>query len=155
MRRTSLRLLLVLTGLGVAACDWPTYESPYAGMPPLKERVVAVAVAPAAAAPAAVAAANLTPEQAQAAQVFATRCAVCHGPNGDANIPVAKGLVPPPRNFRDAVWQKATTDAAIEDVIARGGAALGKSPVMPPNPDLAAKPEMLRALRAHVRSFNL
>ncbi len=147
-----LGLLLLVTCL--TACDWPTYESPYAGMPPLKERVApvaAVAPTPAPAAPAA----SLTPEQAQAAQVFSTRCAVCHGPNGDANIPAAKGLVPPPRNFHDAAWQQATTDAAIEDVIAKGGAALGKSPVMPPNPDLAAKPEMLRALRAHVRSFRM
>ena len=38
-------------------------------------------------------------------------------------------------------------------IIKFGGAAVGKSPAMPPNPDLVAKAEVVTALREHVRSL--
>jgi len=62
-------------------------------------------------------------------------------------------LTPQPRNLRDAAFQTKVDDAYLEKVIQFGGAAVGKSPAMPPNPDLADKPEVLKALRAHVRSL--
>jgi hypothetical protein len=34
-----------------------------------------------------------------------------------------------------------------------GGAAVGRSPTMPGNPDLMSKPEVVRALVAHVRGL--
>lgn len=34
-----------------------------------------------------------------------------------------------------------------------GGAAVGRSPSMPGNPDLMSKPEVVAALVAHVRSL--
>ena len=37
-------------------------------------------------------------------------------------------------------------DAYLEKIILRGGTAVGKSPLMPPNPDLETKPEVVRAL---------
>lgn len=89
----------------------------------------------------------------QAKEMYTTRCATCHGPTGRGNGPGAANLTPKPRTFVDADWQKATSDEDIEKVIVLGGAAVGKSPAMAANPDLASKPELVKGLRAVVRSF--
>ena len=39
-------------------------------------------------------------------------------------------------------------------VIKYGGAAVGKSPMMPANPDLSAKDEVVKALRVHIRELS-
>jgi hypothetical protein len=75
------------------------------------------------------------------------------GPTGAGDGPSAPALVPHPRNFRDVAWQKAVTDAEIEKAIGEGGAAVGKSPMMPPNADLRTQPGTVQALRMMVRSF--
>ena len=89
----------------------------------------------------------------EAEQIFQTRCVTCHGPRGEGNGPASAGLTPPPRNFTDPAWQTSVTDAHIEQIIQYGGAAVAKSPAMPANPDLMAKPEVVAALRAHVREL--
>jgi hypothetical protein len=45
------------------------------------------------------------------------------------------------------------TDDEITKAITYGGAAIGKSPMMPANPDLDAKPEVVAALVHIVRDF--
>jgi mono/diheme cytochrome c family protein len=87
------------------------------------------------------------------AQLFATRCATCHGPDGDGRGPAAAGLSPAPRDLRDPAWQASVSDAHIEQVIAGGGPAVGLSPLMPAQPDLARDRARLESLRAHVRSL--
>jgi len=77
----------------------------------------------------------------------------CHGPQGHGDGPASAGLTPKPRNFSDQTWQTAVTNAHIENIIQYGGVAVGKSPAMPPNPDLVAKPAVVKALRAHVRNL--
>jgi mono/diheme cytochrome c family protein len=111
--------------------------------------------APPAAAPAAPApAASTSPgAEAEARQIFESRCVTCHGPGGAGDGPASAGLTPPPRNFQDPAWQTSVTDAHIEQIVQYGGAAVGKSPAMPANPDLMAKPEVVAALRAHVRGL--
>jgi mono/diheme cytochrome c family protein len=110
--------------------------------------------APAApAAPSAPAAAGAGAARDEALQIFETRCVTCHGPQGEGNGPASAGLTPPPRNFRDPAWQTSVTDAHIEQIIQYGGAAVGRSPAMPANPDLMSKPEVVTALREHVRSL--
>jgi uncharacterized membrane protein len=89
----------------------------------------------------------------RAKTMYADRCAVCHGPGGGGDGPTAGGLTPKPRNFTDAVWQSAKTDDAIAKVIVGGGPAAGLSPLMPPNPDLEKKPEVLADLVKVVRGF--
>ena len=59
----------------------------------------------------------------------------------------------PPRNFSDPAWQKSVTDEHIETIIKYGGAAVGKSPAMPANPDLNSKPQVVTELRLIVRGF--
>lgn len=102
--------------------------------------------------PAAPTAASATPE-AEATQIFAGRCSPCHGANGAGDGVAAAALTPRPRNFHDATWQTSVTDAHIETIIREGGAAVGKSPVMPGNPDLAAKPAVIVALRTMIREM--
>lgn len=89
----------------------------------------------------------------EATQIFATRCTPCHGPQGKGDGAISANLTPRPRNFTDSAWQGTVTDDHIEKIIQYGGAAVGKSPAMPANPDLQAKPEVVRALAQHIRSF--
>lgn len=94
------------------------------------------------------------PGAAEAArEIYATRCVTCHGATGAGDGPGSAALDPPPRDFRDAAWQSSVDDAHIEQIIQYGGAAVGRSPAMPGNPDLAAKPEVVAELRAYVRSL--
>jgi mono/diheme cytochrome c family protein len=94
-----------------------------------------------------------SPAQAEAEAIFKQRCVACHGDSGKGDGPGAAALNPKPASFSDAAWQKGITDEAIDKVILQGGGAVGKSPSMPPNTDLATKPDVIRALRAKVRSF--
>ncbi|MEO6807515.1 MAG: c-type cytochrome [Isosphaeraceae bacterium] len=89
----------------------------------------------------------------EAKKVFGSRCITCHGPQGEGDGPGAAKLDPKPQNYHNAEWQKTVTDEEIEKVIVYGGAAAGKSPQMVPNPDLAAKPAVVAALREKVREF--
>ena len=90
---------------------------------------------------------------AEAKQIFATRCTPCHGAEGRGDGAASKGLTPPPRDFGDATWQQSVNDDHIEKIIQYGGVAVGKSPAMPANPDLTSKPDVVKALAAHVRSL--
>ena len=89
----------------------------------------------------------------EAKDIFANRCSTCHGPSGKGDGPAGGALNPKPRDYSDAAWQKTVTDEQIEKIILEGGPAVGKSPLMPPNPDLASKPQVVKGLRSIVRSF--
>jgi azurin len=112
-------------------------------------------VTPNAAAPVAAIAAATAPAFAEhaAKDLFTLRCSVCHGVSGQGDGPGAAALDPKPRAFSDALWQKAATDELIAKTIVEGGAAMSKSPGMPPNPDLASKPEVLKELVSMIRAF--
>ena len=60
---------------------------------------------------------------------------------------------PKPRDLATAVSQDSVTDEYIEKIILSGGSAVGKSMMMPGNPDLESKPEIVRQLRAIVRGM--
>lgn len=130
----------LLLGLGCEAGEQPPTPAP-----PAREQ------APPAQASAA--AASTSAAEAEARQIFATRCTTCHGPAGGGDGPGSAALNPPPRDFRDPEWQASVTDAHIEQIIQYGGAAVGRSPAMPGNPDLTAKPQVVAELRAYVRSL--
>lgn len=137
--------LLILAGGLALACGERSEQAPPAGSAP-------AAQAPAPAAPAAAAAGGAA-ATAEAKQIFETRCFTCHGANGAGDGPASAGLTPPPRNFQDPAWQASVTDEHIRQIIQYGGAAVGKSPAMPGNPDLMSKPEVVDALRALVRGL--
>ena len=89
----------------------------------------------------------------QAAEFFAGRCVTCHGEYGGGDGPGSQGLSPPPRDFRDPAWQDEVSDDHIANIVQYGGAAVGRSPTMPGNPDLTGKPELVAALVAHIRGL--
>ena len=89
----------------------------------------------------------------EAGKIFGTLCANCHGADGTGNTPIAASLDPKPRNYTDPKWQASVTDEQIAKTIVGGGASVGKSNVMPPNPDLADKPEVVDALVQIIRGF--
>jgi mono/diheme cytochrome c family protein len=91
--------------------------------------------------------------QREAGVIFSTRCATCHGPRGTGDGPGAAALEPKPRNFQDPAWQASVADDHLRRIIVGGGGAVGRSPLMPPNPDLVTKPEVVEALVAHVRGL--
>lgn len=88
----------------------------------------------------------------EAEDIFASRCTPCHGPRGGGDGPASAGLTPPPRNFQDKAWQAQVSDEHLEKIISYGGGAVGRSPAMPPNPDLADKP-VVKGLRQHIRAL--
>ena len=90
---------------------------------------------------------------AEAKEIFSTRCSTCHGPQGKGDGPAGAALNPKPRNLGEAAWQKSVTDDHIEKIIVGGGTAVGKSAMMPPNPDLASKPDVVKALTAQIRGL--
>jgi len=84
---------------------------------------------------------------------FAMKCVVCHGASGTGDGPGGAALNPKPRNFTEAAWQDSVKDDEIKKAILEGGASIGKSAAMAPNPDLKAKPQLLDDLVKKVRSF--
>lgn len=89
----------------------------------------------------------------EAETMFHARCIVCHGEKGKGDGPGSVALNPKPRNYTDGTWQASVTDEQIKNVIMYGGAAAGKSPIMPASPDLQSKPEVVDELVKIVRSF--
>jgi len=139
-------LLLALLLAATLACGEREAAPPAAPAAPAP-------AAPAANAPSAAAAPPAAAAAAEAKQIFATRCVTCHGPSGAGDGPGSAALDPKPRNFSDAAWQQSVTDEHIEKIVMYGGAAVGRSPTMPGNPDLMSKPEVVRALAAYVRGL--
>lgn len=89
----------------------------------------------------------------EAARVYQRRCATCHGASGQGDGAVAAVLKPKPRDYRDPQWHREVKDDELAQTIVKGGAAVGKSHLMPDHPDLAARPDVVAALVARIRSF--
>ncbi len=60
--------------------------------------------------------------------VFHTYCVLCHGPNADGNGRAAKNYNPRPADLTEST----KTDAYKMEIISKGGAAMNRSPFMPP-----------------------
>ena len=89
----------------------------------------------------------------QAKAMFETVCATCHGADGTGNGPAAANLNPKPRNYTDPAWQASVTDEDIKKTILLGGQGVGKSPMMPGQPQLRQQPEVLDELVKIIRGF--
>lgn len=85
--------------------------------------------------------------------LYAGRCVTCHGTDGKGGGPAAAALNPKPRDYTDKSWQASVTDEQLKKAIVGGGPAVGKSQLMPPNPDLESKPEVVSGLVGLIRSF--
>lgn len=155
MKRLFALLPVALAALVVAGCSKSETSATTEAKP---AEAAPAEAAPAEAKPAEAKPAEAAPTaaadpKAEAAQIFKTRCVVCHGESGKGDGATAATLNPKPRDYTDAEWQKSVTDDQLAKVIVEGGAAVGKSPLMPPNPDLAGKPEVTKELVALIRAF--
>ncbi len=83
---------------------------------------------------------------------FRSMCATCHGPAGKGDGPAAPGLRPKPADMSSAAWQASVTDEYLRDIIRRGGAAVGKSPMMAPWGH-ALNEQELDAMVAYIRAM--
>lgn len=63
--------------------------------------------------------------------LFAAKCVTCHGSAGKGDGAAAASLTPKPRNLTDGAYMKTLSDQHLTDVLKKGGAAVGKSPLMP------------------------
>lgn len=90
---------------------------------------------------------------AAATRLYAARCAECHGATGEGDGPRAAALRPRPQRLSDRMWQSNVSNARLQRVILFGGAAVGKSEVMPASPELQGQPQTLQGLVALVRQF--
>jgi len=79
-------------------------------------------------------------------------CAACHGAEGNGKGPASGALKPPPRDFTDAELMETLSDEHLIEVISKGGAAVGRSPLMPPW-EGALKAKEIRDVAAYIRSF--
>jgi mono/diheme cytochrome c family protein len=84
-------------------------------------------------------------EAADAATVYKKKCAPCHGKEGEPNKIFAKQGV---RSFKNADWQEATDDAAIEKSIREG-----KKGTMMASFDKQLTDEEVTALVAFIRDL--
>ncbi len=89
----------------------------------------------------------------EAAEIFALRCVACHGNTGKGDGLAAASLNPKPRSYADATWQASVKDDDLRKVIVKGGPAAGKSVLMPGNPDLEKKPEVVNEIIKIIRAF--
>jgi mono/diheme cytochrome c family protein len=90
---------------------------------------------------------------AQAQDMFGNVCAMCHGVTGAGDGPAAANLTPKPRNYTDPAWQASVTDDQIRKTILEGGQGVGKSPMMPGQPQLKDQPDVLDNLVKIIRGF--
>ena len=85
------------------------------------------------------------------AVLYHERCSPCHGMDGKATTPMAQAMAPKPRDHTNGAYMNHILDTHIATVIKNGGAAVGKSSLMPAQPDLAA--QQLADLVAFVRTL--
>ena len=65
-------------------------------------------------------------------EFYAKHCAGCHGPTGKGDGPAAKAINPKPNDFTNKAYMAWLKDQYLFDLIQKGGAAVGKSPLIPP-----------------------
>ena len=85
-------------------------------------------------------------------EIYAKQCAGCHGPAGKGDGPAAAAINPKPADFTNKAHMTALKEQYLFDLIQKGGAAVGKSPLMTPFGS-RLKDEEIRDVIAYVRSL--
>jgi cytochrome c553 len=83
---------------------------------------------------------------------YKTFCESCHGPGGNGEGPAAAALDPKPAKHNDGGYMNALTNDHLKKVIAEGGAAVGKSPLMAPWGGVLNEQQVMDVV-AYVRSL--
>ncbi len=85
-------------------------------------------------------------------EIYTKSCATCHGPAGKGDGAAAAALTPKPTNLADKATMSKLDDAALTNVVTKGGAAVGKSPLMPPFNGQLKDPD-IKDVIAYIRSL--
>ncbi|MEO8703266.1 MAG: c-type cytochrome [Kofleriaceae bacterium] len=91
--------------------------------------------------------------QTEGGKLFLELCARCHGEDGTGRTEIANVLAVKPRNYTDPAWQATVSDDDLRRIIVLGGAKVGKSNLMPDNPKLKDRPDVVNELVGIIRSF--
>jgi mono/diheme cytochrome c family protein len=62
--------------------------------------------------------------------LYTKHCGACHGPTGKGDGPAAAALNPKPADFTNKAYMAGLKDQYLFDLVQKGGAAAGKSPLM-------------------------
>jgi cytochrome c oxidase cbb3-type subunit 3 len=90
-------------------------------------------------------------QQTQGKRIFDEKCVWCHADSTPAGPSNRSNLNPTPPLINDGATLNPLSDAYLENVITLGGAAMGKSAIMPPWGRTLTQ-EDIRALVAYIRA---
>lgn len=91
-------------------------------------------------------------DMAKGKAIYEQYCAACHGPAGKGDGPAAAALNRKPRDLSDKTYARSLKDDYLFQIIKDGGAAVKKSPVMPPM-GKTLKDDQIKDLLAYLRSL--
>lgn len=95
---------------------------------------------------------KLQGDPARGKAVYDKSCALCHGPAGAGNGPMAASLSPQPKDLTNRAIMAKRSDWEVYLVIRDGGKALGLSPQMFAYKSMLTD-QQIRDVAAHVRSL--
>lgn len=70
-------------------------------------------------------------DAAKGKEVFGKLCVSCHGMTGKGDGAAAAALKPKPRDLSNKAYMSKLKNEYLSGLIAKGGASMGKSPLMP------------------------
>jgi len=88
----------------------------------------------------------------QGKKLYGQFCVSCHGQSGKGDGAAAAALNPKPRDHTDKEYMSKMSDDDMLKVIKNGGAAIGKSPLMPPW-GASLKDDQIQDIIAYVRTL--
>lgn len=88
----------------------------------------------------------------EAKAIFEKSCASCHGAEGRGDGLMSASFPVKLRNFTDCGGMNGVTDDTLLNIIKKGGAAVGRSPLMPPWGN-ALNDSQIRELVSYIRGF--
>jgi mono/diheme cytochrome c family protein len=91
-------------------------------------------------------------QQAQGKRVFYAYCVWCHADSTPAGPSNRSNLMPTPSLMNDGATLNGLGDEYLQNIISLGGAAVGKSPMMPPW-DRTLSPDQLQSVIAFARAI--
>ena len=99
-----------------------------------------------------VGAAGYAQNDAEGKKLYTTYCVGCHGDKGKGDGPAASALPVKPANLSDGAVMNQLPDKFLVEIVSKGGAAVGKSPLMPALGN-QINATQLRDIVAYIRSL--
>ena len=91
-------------------------------------------------------------DKAEGKKLYVTYCSGCHGESGKGDGPAAVSLPVKPANHSDGTVMNQIPDKTLNEIISKGGQAVGKSPFMP-GWGSQLNEKQIRDIVAYVRSL--